>query len=337
MSFFPAHLGFLHSKYLEDSTDMKKDPIRVPPDRRKEQRESDPSDQTDQSDRSDQTGQIDRDKLHRPQRLRPSGGYRKLRSFQAATIIYDGTVSFCGRFVDPRSRTHDQMVQAARSGRQNIAEGSRAGATSGKSETFLTNVARASLDELLLDFEDFLRQRKSLQWTKDAPESRKVREVGKKRSDQTDLDNRAHWALYAPWLEHKDPGVVANTLICLIHQANYLLDQQIASLERAIIEKGGYREQLTAARLAERGRRRGSLSNRTDRSDPSDQTQTQICPRCGKPMTLKTARQGKHVGSRFWGCTGYPDCKGTRPLGKRRNPTDQSNRSDPSDDERQKS
>jgi four helix bundle protein len=92
-------------------------------------------------------------------RLRPSGGYRDLRSFQTATVIYDATVSFCNRFVGKRSRTHDQMVQAARSGRQNIAEGSRAAATSSQTELRLVNVARASLDELLLDYEDFLRQR----------------------------------------------------------------------------------------------------------------------------------------------------------------------------------
>ena len=98
----------------------------------------------------------------RHRRLRPSGGYRDLRSFQVATVIYDATVSFCDRFVDKRSRTHDQMVQAARSGRQNIAEGSRAAATSSQTELRLVNVARASLDELLLDYEDFLRQHDSM-------------------------------------------------------------------------------------------------------------------------------------------------------------------------------
>lgn len=118
----------------------------------------------DKPDQTNRTDPLDQKKMHRPRRLRPSGGYRELRSFQTSTLIYDGTVSFCERFVNPRSRTHDQMVQAARSGRQNIAEGSRAGATSSKSETHLTNVTRASLDELLLDFEDFLRQRKLIQW-----------------------------------------------------------------------------------------------------------------------------------------------------------------------------
>src|SRR5213593_2095648 len=109
--------------------------------------------------------------------LRPHGGYRRLRSFQVTEIIYDGTVAFCDRFIDKRSRTHDQMVQAVRSGRQNIAEGSRAAATSSQTELRLVGVARASLDELLLDYEDFLRQRGQRLWAKDDPEARAVRAV----------------------------------------------------------------------------------------------------------------------------------------------------------------
>src|SRR6267154_5502741 len=123
--------------------------------------------------------------------LRPHGGYRRLRSFQVTEIIYDGTVVFCDRFVDKRSRTHDQMVQAARSGRQNIAEGSRASATSSQTELRLVNVARASLDELLLDYEDFLRQRGLKQWEKDDPEALAVRAVGRGAAPRA--------ADYAPW------------------------------------------------------------------------------------------------------------------------------------------
>ena len=108
-------------------------------------------------------------------RLRPSGGYRLLRSFQTATLIYDGTWHFCERFIDRRSRTHDQMVQAARSGRQNIAEGNHAGAVSTKSEMELTNVARASLEELLLDYQDYLRHRKLPLWAKTSREASQVR------------------------------------------------------------------------------------------------------------------------------------------------------------------
>src|SRR5438309_11368695 len=111
------------------------------------------------------------------QRLRPSGGYRNLRSFQVATIIYDATVSFCDRFIDKRSRTSDQMVQAARSGRQNIAEGSQASGTSKKFELKLVGVARASLEELLLDYEDFLRQRGFKLWGKDHPTAQLVRRL----------------------------------------------------------------------------------------------------------------------------------------------------------------
>ena len=111
-------------------------------------------------------------------RLRASGGYRKLRGFQTTTLIYDGTVSFCRRFVSGYSRTQDQMVQAARSGRQNIAEGNRAGAVSTKSELKLTNVARASLEELLLDFEDYLRQNDLTLWQPDGDEAQKVRQLG---------------------------------------------------------------------------------------------------------------------------------------------------------------
>ncbi|MGH7872183.1 MAG: four helix bundle suffix domain-containing protein [Candidatus Binatia bacterium] len=219
-----------------------------------------------------------------------------------ATVVYDATVSFCDRFVDKRSRTHDQMVQAARSGRQNIAEGSRAAVTSSQTELRLVNVARASLDELLLDYEDFLRQRGKRQWKKDDREAREVRAVGSQK-DQTDRSDPAdHWKSYAYWLEAGDPAVVANTVLCLIHQANYLLDQQIAGLEREFISEGGYTEQLAAARLEER-RRQKSAQDQTDRTDPTKQAPT--CPTCGKTMVLRTARQGKLSGSRFWGCSGY--------------------------------
>jgi len=238
--------------------------------------------------------------------LRPSGGYRQLRSFQVTTIIYDATVAFCERFVDRRSRTVDQMVQAARSGRQNIAEGSRASATSSQTELRLVNVARASLDELLLDYEDHLRQRGLPLWSKDDPVALAVRAVSRSASPGA--------AAYAPWLSHSEAAVVANAIICLIHQANYLLDQQVAALERDFVHEGGYSEKLAAARLAERRKQ-----DRTDRTDPTDLTDCKqlplpACPLCGKPMARRTVRQGPRAGAQFLGCTGYPDCKGTREL-----------------------
>jgi four helix bundle suffix protein len=222
------------------------------------------------------------------------------------TIIYDATVAFCDRFVDKRSRTHDQMVQAARSGRQNIAEGSRASATSSQTELRLVNVARASLDELLLDFEDFLRQRGLRQWAKDDPEARKVRAVGTR--NPTDPSAPSDPSDYSLWLASADPAVVANAVICLIHQANYLLDRQTAALERGFVKEGGYSEQLAAARIAERQR------TLTDQSDPSARSDRSLppCPLCGKPMTLRTARKGPHAGKQFLGCSAYPACRGTR-------------------------
>ncbi len=240
-------------------------------------------------------------------RLRPSGGYRDLRSFQVATIIYDATVTFCERFVDPHSRTRDQMTQAARSGRQNIAEGSRASATSSQTELRLVNVARASLDELLLDYEDFLRQRGLKQWAKDDPKALAVRAVGK--AHRTDRSNPTDQSDYSAWLSSPDPAVVANALICLIHQANYLLDQQVKALERDFVKRGGYTETLAAARIAERQR---AMTNPTDRSHRSDQT-LPTCPLCGKPMALRTARKGARAGAQFWGCSGFPACRGTLP------------------------
>ena len=249
-------------------------------------------------------------------RLRPSGGYRDTASFQTATIVYDATYWFCEKFLDPRSRTVDQMVQGARSGRQNIAEGSRASATSSQTELRLLNVARSSLEELLLDFEDFLRHRHLAQWAADSAEAMGVRDVPQRfksdRADQpdlsdlTDLTDQERWALYAPWLEHEVPAVRANALICLIHQANFLLDHQIAALERRFVEEGGYSEQLAAARLEERQRKKAAEPS--DPPDPSDRIPQ--CPQCGKAMVLRTAKTGKNAGQQFWGCSDYPDCRG---------------------------
>lgn len=254
------------------------------------------------------------------EKIRNSGGYRELRTFQTATVIYDATYWFCETFLDPRSRTVDQMMQAARSGRQNIAEGSRAAATSSQTELRLVNVARASLEELLLDYEDFLRHRRLPQWHPDSAEAMAVRDIGRRHaaddpsdaSDQpptqasTRIADDRRYAAYASWLDHADPVMRANALICLIHQTNTLLDRQIAALERDFIEEGGYSEQLATARLAHRQQKKQS-----DRPDQPDRTDPiPPCPQCGKPMTLRTAKTGKNAGKQFWGCTGYPECKG---------------------------
>ncbi len=163
----------------------------------------------------------------------PHGGHRTLKSFQNAELVYDGTIRFCDRFIDLRSRTHDQMVQAARSGRQNIAEGCQASSTSKKMELKLIGIARASLEELLLDYEDFLRQRDLLQWKKNHPRAQEIRRLA--------------------WAQNRTYSTYS-TLICLIHQTNYLLDQQLRSLERAFLEEGGFTERLYRARLDNRER-----------------------------------------------------------------------------------
>ncbi len=171
----------------------------------------------------------------------PHGGYRNLRSFQAAQEGYDATVVFCDRFIDLRSRTHDQMVQAARSGVQNIAEGSMASATSKKTELKLTGVARASLEELRLDYEDFLRQRGLRLWDKDSPEALAVR--GRYRSDKSDKSD--------PYgIRSASPEAAANTLLCMINQASYLLGRQLQRLEQSFLNEGGFTERLYRERKA---------------------------------------------------------------------------------------
>jgi four helix bundle suffix protein len=255
-------------------------------------------------------------------KLRPSGGYRKTASFQATTLIYDATVWFCEKFVSSRSRTVDQMVQAARSGRQNIAEGSRASATSSQTELRLVNVARASLEELLLDYEDYLRHRRLPQWEMSGEQASEVRAVPRifkkdlsdpsNQTDLTDLTDAERWQLYSRWLDSPDAAIRSNAIICLIHQANYLLDRQISALEAAFVEGGGYSEQLATARMVER--RKKDQSDRTNQTDPTDLKKIPMCKLCGSLMALRTAKGGKNPGSQFWGCVGYPECKGTSPL-----------------------
>jgi four helix bundle suffix protein len=180
----------------------------------------------------------------------PHGGYRKLRSFQAAQLVYDATVVFCNRFIEKRSRTHDQMVQAARSGVQNIAEGSMASATSKKTELKLTGVARASLEELLLDYEDFLRQRGLRIWDKDSTDALAVRR--KYRSDKSDQSDGSDSS--DPYGSKRLPAeAAANTLICLINQASFLLARQLQKLEQTFLAEGGFTERLYAQRRIRRG------------------------------------------------------------------------------------
>jgi four helix bundle suffix protein len=174
----------------------------------------------------------------------PHGGYEKLLSFQKARIVYDGTVWFCSHYLEKRDRTYDQMVQAARSGKQNILEGSQASGTSKETEIKLTNVARASLEELLEDYRDFLRVRGIEVWTREHPYTGRLRELNRQPN--------ASYDTFKKGIENPDPAIAANVMIGLIKLTNYLLDQQLRHLEKAFIAEGGLRERMTRARLAER-------------------------------------------------------------------------------------
>jgi four helix bundle suffix protein len=172
------------------------------------------------------------------------GNYAALLSFQKAEIIYDITFRFGHKFLPKGDRTIDQMIQAARSGKQNILEGSKASITSKETEIKLTNVARASLEELLDDYRDFLRVRDLSIWDKDSKEARYVRRLAQKKK-QTFED-------YRDFFETRPAGVMANIAICLIHQANFLLDGQLRRLEQDFLKSGGLRERMTRARIISR-------------------------------------------------------------------------------------
>ncbi|MFZ4396358.1 MAG: four helix bundle suffix domain-containing protein [Kiritimatiellia bacterium] len=265
--------------------------------------------------------------------LLPHGGYKKLLSYKVAEAVYDATVVFCDRFIDKHSRTHDQMVQAARSGVRNISEGSGAAATSRKSEMKLTNVARASLDdELEKDYRSFLMQHGLRVWHKDAPEALAMRER-LKHDVAPNLPPAAEGAVrltglagLATFVAKASPELAANAMLCAVNQAAYLLKRQLESQGRTFAEQGGFTENLYRTRTQARAAQQSDKSDRSDKSDKSDQPSAPACPKCGKPMRQRTARQGPHAGESFWGCSGYPECKGTLS-----DKSDKSDRSDKSD------
>lgn len=255
----------------------------------------------------------------------PHGGYERLRSYRVAEAVYDATVVFCNRFIDKRSRTHDQMVQAARSGVRNISEGSGAAATSRKSEMKLTNIARASLnDELRADYKSFLIQRGLRVWHKDSPEALAIREC-LKQDVAPDLPpappgtvRLTGLAGLAQFVAEADPEQAANAMLCAVNQAAYLLKRQLESQGREFLEKGGFTEALYAARSGRRqgagGSDKSDMSDSSDKSDKSDHPEGTVpaCPACGRPMRRRVAKQGPNAGRGFWGCSGYPDCHATR-------------------------
>ena len=173
------------------------------------------------------------------------GGYQDLLSYQKSVIVYDLTVQFCGRFLGKFDRTVDQMVQAARSGKQNIIEGSMASGTSKETELKLTNVARASLEELLEDYRDYIRSHDGELWRVDSEQAMYVRRISRSAD--------VNYKTFRTFVETRSGDVVANIGVCLVHQCNYLLDRQIRQLEIAFVNEGGLRERMSKARRDHRG------------------------------------------------------------------------------------
>lgn len=261
--------------------------------------------------------------------LLPHGGYRKLRSYIIAEAVYDATVVFCRRFFAYDRRMTDQMVQAARSGVRNISEGSGADATSRTTEIKLTNVARASLgDELLRDYESFLRQNGLRVWHKESPETRAMRErlredhVAQLPPAPAGTVRLTGLAGLADFVGKADAEIAGNAMLCAINQAVYLLNRQLKRQSETFVEEGGFTERLHAARS----------SRRAEQSGVSTMGKPPMCPRCGKPMVPRTARKGAQAGQAFWGCSAYPDCVGTRQFekGEAVDPSNLFDRSDPS-------
>ena len=243
------------------------------------------------------------------------GGFRKLHSFTLATLVQLETLRFCRRFLthdhrqarekfyDPKGRQYDQMTQAARSGRQNIIEGSERSSTSKDTEMKLTDVARASLSELRGDYEVFIIDSGELPWSVHSEEASIVNAISIDPAPFQDdvVHESAKHALqqrrkYARWLDSQDPVVVANAMLIIISRALNMLKSQIAAEGKAFEETGGFGERLTTRRLEAREEQRNS--------EPSPP-----CPQCKQTMRRRRSAKGE-----FWGCTGYPACKGTKPM-----------------------
>ena len=235
--------------------------------------------------------------------LMPHGGYEHLRAYHVAEAVYDATVVFCNRLIGKRARTHDQMVQAARSGVRNISEGSGAAATSKKSEMLLTNVARASLsDELLKDYKSYLIQNGLRVWPKESREALAMRErlkhdvapdlppatAGKVRL--TGLAGLSDFVMKA------EPELAANAMLCVVNQASYLLRRLLERQSRDFAEQGGFSERLYAVR--------------TEARASKENVDAPACPLCGGEMRKRTAGKGSRAGKEFWGCAAYPACRG---------------------------
>jgi four helix bundle suffix protein len=237
----------------------------------------------------------------------PTSGYRRLDSWILASIVQFATYRFCEKFLtrklDPTGRQYDQMTQAARSGKVNIVEGSARSATSKETEMKLTDVARASLNELVSDYEDWLLRQGLIPWHKDSQEAKEVFAVWLDKPDYKDdwmYESCVHLlkqqSKFDYWLHSDDSVVAADCLIILIRRTIKMLMGQLQSLAKTFEQTGGFREKLTHMRVEARAKNENAPT----------------CPNCGKPMMLRKAATGKNAGKEFWGCTGYPDCTGIK-------------------------
>lgn len=190
--------------------------------------------------------------------LPKKGNYEDLAAYKKATVIYDLTFYFTKRFLSKGDRTIDQMVQAARSGKQNISEGSAAAATSSETELKLTNVARASMKELLVDYEDYLRVRGLELWSSDDERIHKTREFCSRHEDPSDFMQN---------IEQRSDEAIANIAITLLHQYDYIIGKYIKHLEKEFTEQGGIRERMTAARLGYRSSQKAEIERLTHENE----------------------------------------------------------------------
>lgn len=236
------------------------------------------------------------------------GGYRRLHTFTYTTIIHLETIRFCKRFIpwqeDSLGKTSGQMIGAARSGRQNIIEGSERSATSKETEMKLTDVARASLAELLGDYEVFLAEKNSIPWGKDNEMRNSFESLRLPDFNHSDDELHDYWKyyqqirpLFTQWFDSEDSIIAANAMILLLQRTMAMLKNQIKKQGDAFLEEGGFREKMYQCRSEEREKKMP-----LDNSAPP-------CPECEKPMRKRNSQRGE-----FWGCSAYPKCKGIRTI-----------------------
>lgn len=246
-----------------------------------------------------------------------TGGYFWMDSWVMANIVQLGTQRFCREFLtrrrDPCGRQFDQMTQAARSGCANNAEGSARRATSKETEMKLTDVARASLAELAGDFLNWLMDQEKAPWPKNSTESREIYSIRLDKAaygEDVVHDACAHILKqkrkFAKWLDSTDDEAMANCLLILIARVINMLNHQLEAQGETFKKEGGFREQLSGIRVDARAKQQGAPE----------------CPDCGKAMARRQARSGRNAGREFWGCTGYPACRGLREITETRSPTE---------------